>query len=45
MKIEVRVKPGAKEPAKKGRANEAVVEAMAKHFAVPKSFVTIKEAR
>jgi uncharacterized protein (TIGR00251 family) len=58
MKIEVRVRPGAKraavetqangallvrvkEPAIEGRANEAVIEAIAEHFAVPKSSVTI----
>ena len=58
MKIEVRVKPGAKkqdiekqadgtlvvkikEPAREGRANEAVIQAVAGHFSVPKHSVTI----
>ncbi len=58
MKIEVRVKAGAKktvgekqadgafivkvkEPAKEGRANEAVIEALAEHFNVPKNSVVI----
>jgi uncharacterized protein (TIGR00251 family) len=30
-----------KEPAKEGRANQAVVELLAEHFKVPKSQVTI----
>lgn len=58
MKIEVRVKPGARQPevekqadgsflvkvkerATEGRANEAVVEALAEYFDVPKSRVAI----
>ncbi len=64
MKIEVRVKPGAKtekveapvaqlfggsepykvsvrEPAKEGRANDAVIRVLAKHFKVPASQVRI----
>ena len=58
MKIEVRVKAGAretavekqtngtlvvkvKEPAKEGRANQAVIEAIAEYFSVPRRSVAI----
>ena len=62
MRIEIRVKPGAKkasieertngtylikvkEQAIEGRANEAVIEALARHFSVPKNRVTIVRGR